>query len=157
MGRGTSGTPPLPPALGPNSTQDGEGYTLTQFHLGWEGVPLPSPTLPQHIRSPSPSCILYAYASCVYISEISDLPEASPIASSLNYIEDDELLEEEASELEDDPEFDPDLFLWKKSSMVHNELDFSSGTFHISSPLLGAYLFRCVLAIYKRVCPYVHR
>ena len=57
-------------------------------------------------------------------------PEASPVAATLTFIEDDELLEEDASESleqEEDPDFDPDLFLWKKSSLVNNELDFSSG------------------------------
>ena len=64
-------------------------------------------------------------------SDVSTKPESFPDNTILTYIEDDELLEDNSDSLEgeeDDPEFDPDLFLWKKSSIANNEPDFSSGT-----------------------------
>ena len=52
---------------------------------------------------------------------------------------DDELLEDNSDLLvgEEDPEFDPDLFLWKKSSLVNNEPDFSTGANDIPGSCCG--------------------
>ena len=64
------------------------------------------------------------------LTDLSSPPDTPSRTGSLNYIEDDELLEEEASvniAQENESEFDPDFFLWKKASLTINEPDFSSG------------------------------
>ena len=70
--------------------------------------------------------------SWLFRLDASATPESHHQSAILTYIEDDELLEDEEAP-DEDPEFDPDLFLWKKSSLAINEPDFSSGNVTTSS------------------------